>query len=53
MNTYKIIRFHRSGKKRVIRRGLSLEEAQQHCRKEDTHKKDKDGQTLWFDGYSD
>lgn len=37
---------------KVIKRGLSLEEAQQHCRREDTHEKDPEtGNTVWFDGY--
>ena len=49
---YKIIRFFRSGKTpRTISRGLTLEEAQAHCRLESTHKKDKDGLVIWFDGY--
>jgi len=45
METYKIIRMRFEGKNRVIKRGLTLEEAQEHCRREDTH---GDG---WFDGY--
>ena len=43
--TYKIVRFRFDGDSEVIARGLSLEEAQAHCRREDTH---GDG---WFDGY--
>ena len=43
--TYKIIRFRFKGTKRVIQRGLTLEEAQEWCSREDTH---GDG---WFDGY--
>lgn len=48
MKTYKITRFYKDDEKknRVIARGLSLEEAQAHCRRNDTHKKDE-----WFDGY--
>lgn len=51
MSTYKIVRFvfdeadPDHGK--VIKRGLSLEEAQEHCQREDTH---GDG---WFDGYTE
>jgi len=49
--SYRIVRFcfdesdpdHR----RVIRRGLTLEEAQEHCNDEATH---GDG---WFDGYEE
>lgn len=50
-NTYKIIRYFYSDslgdhrRPRVIKRGLTLEEAQAHCSREDTH---GDG---WFDGY--
>lgn len=45
--SYKIVRFYaRPGYgPNVIKRGLSLEQAQAHCRREDTH---GDG---WFDGY--
>jgi hypothetical protein len=44
---YKIVRMFRDIDKDsiVIKRGLSLREAQAHCRREDTH---GDG---WFDGY--
>ena len=44
---YKIIRMKREGKSRVIKRGLTLEEAQEHCSLESTH---GDG---WFDGYNE
>ena len=45
--TYEIVRFHRDFDKgsQVIRRGLTLEEAQAHCSNDDTT---GDG---WFDGY--
>jgi len=43
---YKIIRFKFEGKNRVIKRGLTLEQAQSHCQREDTHGDD------WFDGYT-
>lgn len=46
--TYKIIRFFRDDKSPVIiKTGLSLEEVQEHCQKDDTH---GDG---WFDGYDE
>lgn len=47
--TYKIVRFYRpdTGKrKRTIKTGLTLEQAQAHCGREDTHGSD------WFDGYT-
>lgn len=45
---YKIIRFRQDGEDReVVKWGLTLEEAQEHCRREDTH---GDG---WFDGYEE
>jgi hypothetical protein len=48
MKTYKIIRFYRkSSRQKVIRRGLSLAEAQAHC--SDPSSK-KDG--VWFDGFA-
>lgn len=46
MTTYKIVRFFRDiDRRRVIATGLTLEQAQAHCRRDDTH---GDG---WFDGY--
>lgn len=44
---YKIIRFRFNGDNRVIKTGLTLDEAQEHCQSEDTH---GDG---WFDGYTE
>jgi hypothetical protein len=47
MTTYRIIRFRfqQYGDRDVVRDGLTLEEAQAHCTRDDTH---GDG---WFDGY--
>lgn len=46
----KIIRFYRDDRpSKVIKTGLTLEEAQAHCRREDTH----DHLEGWFDGYED
>lgn len=42
---YKVVRFRFRGKSRVIRRGLTLKEAQEHCMDPSTR---GDG---WFDGY--
>jgi hypothetical protein len=44
-STYSIVRFNFEGENEVIQTGLTLEEAQEHCNREDTH---GDG---WFDGY--
>ena len=53
MDTYKIIRFFRSGRKSVIYTGLTLDEAQKHCSLESTHKiNKKTGEVIWFDGYT-
>lgn len=43
--TYKIVRFRQNGPSEVISTGVTLEEAQAHCNREDTK---GDG---WFDGY--
>ena len=55
MQKYKIIRFYRDTyHQRIVRRGLSLEEAQAHCQRDDTHGAiDKTGTRPWFDGYDD
>ena len=43
MNTFKIVRFHREDNHpdnhKVIKTGLTEEEAQEHCQREDTRKK--------------
>lgn len=48
--TYRIIRMFRDSNKlsEVINAGLTLEEAQAHCQREDTHEKG-----VWFDGYEE
>jgi len=52
MATYKIIRFKRDGPSHTIKRGLTLEQAQAHCSLSSTHKLDKNGCPIWFDGYT-
>ena len=42
---YKIVRFRVNGRPRVTQRGLTLDQAQAHCQREDTHGPG------WFDGY--
>ena len=54
MYKYKIVRFYRNRKRRAT--GVyyeTLKEAQAHCSKESTHKLDKNGDVIWFDGYTD
>ena len=45
MNTYKIVRMRMNGSNRVIKRNLTLEQAQAHCKKDSTQGEG------WFDGY--
>jgi len=47
MPTYSIIRFRINRDNEVIKTGLTLDEAQEHCNDESTH---GDG---WFDGYTE
>lgn len=52
MTTYKIVRFYRDDQpSQVIVRGLTLEQAQAHCQRDDTHGYGADGIVAWFDGY--
>ena len=51
---YKIVRMYADGRHaRTIKTGLTLEQAQEHCSREDTHAKDKFGNVIWFDGYTE
>lgn len=45
--SYMIVRFRFAGDNEVVERGLTLEEAQEWCRREDTHGEG------WFDGYAE
>ena len=63
MNTYRIVRIYENDRSsRTIRRGLSLAEAQAHCRNPETRSKTATGAAArrhtdrhgaWFDGYDD
>ncbi len=45
MDTYRVVRYRRNDDKEVLVRGLTLEQAQAHCQRDDTKGDD------WFDGY--
>lgn len=46
---YNVVRFYRSGRRnKIIRRGVSLAEAQLHCNDPKTRK-----ENVWFDGYTE
>lgn len=44
-DTYMIVRFHQNASKEIIKRGLTLEEAKEHCQNEST------SGNGWFDGF--
>ena len=48
--TYKIVRmYYEPGRgTRTIKRGLTLEQAQEHCQRPETRK-----EGVWFDGYTE
>lgn len=46
--TYKIVRHYVDRPSEVMDTGLTLEEAQEHCQRDDTHVEGK-----WFDGYTE
>mgnify|MGYP003565915801 CR=1 FL=1 len=50
--TYKITRFYKDSNHpdhlKTIKTDLSLEEAQKHCKRDDTHEPG-----VWFDGYGE
>ena len=45
METYSIVRYYKEKHSKVIKTGLSLEDAKQHCNRRDTKGED------WFDGF--
>lgn len=51
MDTYRIIRFHFLAKPEIVTRGLTLEQVQAHCHRDDTHGGSTENGTAWFDGY--
>lgn len=50
---YNIVRFYASRRRRIIRRNVSRADAQAHCSREDTHKKNAHGQVVWLDGFTE
>lgn len=51
---YDIVRhFYDSRPSVIVRRGLTLDDAQAHCRRDDTRGGSVDDGTAWFDGYED
>lgn len=62
MKTYKIIRFVFNGKNKIIKTGLSLEEARSHCNDPETSSSTAKSKKslkiteefgMWFDGFEE
>lgn len=62
MSTYKIVRMYMHGTNRTIETGLTLEQAQAHCKDPETSSRTCTGSAgkkrtrergPWFDGYSE
>tara|TARA_R110000851_G_scaffold143676_2_gene282559 strand:+ start:933 stop:1103 length:171 start_codon:yes stop_codon:yes gene_type:complete len=54
--SFKIIRFRFNGKNTTIKKGLSLEEAQEHCQDPETSGStcsDLSKRGMWFDTYTE
>lgn len=61
MNTYKIVRYYAGDRgKRVVKRGLTLEQAKDHCKESETSSRTASSTAArrrtkrwgsWFDGY--
>lgn len=49
---YKIVRFRETGDREVVMRGLTLKQAQKHCKDPQTKGIDSNG-VKWFDGYDE
>ena len=52
MTLYTIKRYYKSGRKSVIATGQTIEACREWCSRKDTHKNDKNGNTIWFDGFT-
>ena len=59
---YRIVRFYKTGDKRIVKRGLTLAEAQAHCRDPETSSRTATSKEAkrrtklkgdWFDGYTE
>jgi phosphopantetheinyl transferase (holo-ACP synthase) len=60
--TYRIVRFYQNGSSRVLRRGLTAEEARKHCEDPETSSTTATSAAAkartkalghWFDGYTE
>lgn len=55
MTTYKIVRMFFADEKdnETVVRGLTLDQAQAHCQRDDTRGGSTEDGTAWFDGYEE